>query len=59
MRISGENIIGFKESSLGIKTFQTFNPIAHQLNETIFYEAIESEVEEAMELANEAFLLTT
>lgn len=55
MQISGANIIGFKESSAGNKTFQTFNPKANKLNDTIFQEAIESEVQEAIDLAQQAF----
>ena len=55
MQVSGANIIGFKESSLGSNTFQTFNPKENKLNETLFIEATDAEVNEAIELAEKAF----
>lgn len=59
MQISGANIIGNTESSLGSKTFQTFNPVENKSNETSFYEAVASEVQQAIELAEKAFPIYT
>ncbi len=55
MQISGANIIGFKESSISKKTFQTFNTAENKVNDTLFFEATEKEVQKAMQLAENAF----
>ncbi|MDD2984553.1 MAG: aldehyde dehydrogenase (NADP(+)) [Crocinitomicaceae bacterium] len=55
MQISGANIIGYTESSSGSQTFQTFNPAENRSNETSFFEAVESEVQQALALAEKAF----
>ncbi len=53
--ISGKNYIGNKLSSEGDITFKTFNPLTNTENEIIFTEASDQEIEETVELANEAF----
>lgn len=53
--ITGKNYIGNVLSSLGKKTFKTFNPQTNTENETVFYEANTIEIEKATILAKEAF----
>ncbi|WP_111706401.1 aldehyde dehydrogenase (NADP(+)) [Lutibacter citreus] len=53
--ITGKNYIGNLLSSIGEKTFTTFNPIENKENETIFYEANKLEIEESLSLAERAF----
>ncbi len=53
--IKGENYIGKSISSLGNRTFKTFNPKLNLENETIFYEANQQEIDNAAILAHEAF----
>ena len=52
---TGENHIGFKRSSKGGKTYTTFNPKLNIENEQIFTEATSEEINQAAELAAEAF----
>ncbi|MCG8574295.1 MAG: aldehyde dehydrogenase (NADP(+)) [Flavobacteriales bacterium] len=54
--ISGENYIGSKRSAKGSVQFKTFNPILNLENEHTFTEANEAEIQEAVELAHQAFL---
>ncbi len=53
--VTGKNYIGGILSSIGKKTFKTFNPQTNTENETIFYEASTIEIEEALTLAAKAF----
>ena len=53
--ISGKNYIGNKLSSRGDITFKTFNPITNTENDTLFTEASNQEIEDAAELAKNAF----
>ncbi len=53
--ITGKNYIGNTLSNLGSKTFSTFNPKLNIENEWVFYEASDSEVDKAIELAVDAF----
>ena len=52
---TGENHIGFKRSAKGGKTYTTFNPKLNIENEQIFTEASSEEINQAAELAAEAF----
>jgi len=53
--ITGKNYIGNLLSSVGEKTFKTFNPQTNLENEIVFSEASEVEIQQATELATEAF----
>jgi len=53
--LDGKNIIGFKRSKRGSKTFKTFNPILNIENETNYFEAAPEEIQEAVSLANQAY----
>jgi len=53
--ITGKNYIGNVLASTGNKTFKTFNPQTNLENEVSFSEASEIEIEQATELAAEAF----
>lgn len=53
--ITGKNYIGNVLSSLGKKQFKTYNPQANKANETVFYEANSLEIDQAVQLASEAF----
>ncbi|NJO91964.1 MAG: aldehyde dehydrogenase (NADP(+)) [Chloroflexia bacterium] len=53
--LTGKNIIGFRDSSEGTQTFQAFNPSNLEIIEDQFYQATESEVNEALLLASKAF----
>ena len=53
--IFGKNYIGNTPSSIGNKTYKTFNPKLNIENEDVFYEATEEEIDEAVYLASEAF----
>ncbi len=53
--MTGKNHIGIQLSAKGNKTFTTFNPILDKENPTIFTEATVEEINEAVELASEAF----
>jgi NADP-dependent aldehyde dehydrogenase len=53
--ITGKNYIGNLLSSIGNVTFKTINPQKNVENSTVFYEANKIEIEQAVELATEAF----
>ncbi len=53
--ITGENHIGNQRSALGGKTYTTFNPKLNIENDQIFTEATSEEINQAVELATEAF----
>ena len=53
--ITGKNYIGNKQSATGTKTYKTFNPQLNIENETVFTEATSQEIDEAVQLASEAF----
>ena len=53
--ITGKNYIGNLLSSVGDKTFKTFNPQTNLENEIVFSEASKVEIEQATELATAAF----
>ncbi|MCA0132526.1 aldehyde dehydrogenase (NADP(+)) [Winogradskyella alexanderae] len=53
--ITGKNRIGYRYSSEGTVTFKTFNPLLNFENESVFYEASDTEINEAVRLADEAF----
>ncbi|SHG98182.1 aldehyde dehydrogenase (NADP(+)) [Winogradskyella jejuensis] len=53
--ITGKNYIGSKLSAKGSKTYKTFNPELNIENEPIYTEATISEINEATQLATEAF----
>ena len=53
--ITGKNIIGYRYSSLGSKTFKTFDPQLNLENDTSFTEATSEEIDMAVQLAEGAF----
>lgn len=53
--ITGKNYIGTEQSNEGIKTFKTFNPQSNLENDTVFYEASAQEIDDAVDLAWNAF----
>ena len=53
--ITGKNYIGNVLSSLNNRTFKTFNPLTNKEIDTVFTEASEVEIDQAMELAAKAF----
>ena len=53
--ITGKNTIGFKTSKKGSTTFRTFDPKKNAETEWTFYEATKEEIDEAVDLAAEAF----
>lgn len=53
--ITGENHIGSRRSGKGIVTFRSLDPFKDLENDWLFQQACEDEVNEAVELANEAF----
>ena len=55
MKITGKNYIGEQLAGAGEVTFRTFNPATNAENETLFAEASSSEIDQAVELAWEAF----
>lgn len=52
---TGKNYIGNQLSATGSKTFKTFDPQANIENETVFTEASDAEINQAVLLANKAF----
>ena len=52
---TGKNYIGDVLSAKGKKTFKTINPELNIENETVFYEATEDEINQAVLLAEDAF----
>lgn len=55
--ITGKNYIGSRLSAQGSKTFKTFDPIENKENEPDFFEANKEEIDEAVTLAQNAFLV--
>jgi len=53
--ITGKNYIGNLLSSIGDKTFKTFNPQTNTENDIVYNEAGSLEIQKAVELAAEAF----
>ncbi len=53
--LTGKNYIGNKTLAQGNKTYKTFNPELNQENETVFTEATQEEINEAVSLASKAF----
>ena len=53
--ITGKNYIGNQLSSRGTKTYKTYNPQLNIENDTVFSEATNDEINEAVALASEAF----
>ncbi|RXP45168.1 aldehyde dehydrogenase (NADP(+)) [Lutibacter sp. HS1-25] len=53
--ITGKNYIGNLLTSIGNKTFKTFNPQTNLENDTVFYEASAIEIDKAVTLATAAF----
>lgn len=53
--ITGKNYIGYNLSAKGTKTYKTFNPQLNVENEQVFTEASTEEINEAVNLASEAF----
>ena len=54
-QVTGKNYIGNKLSASGIKTYKTFNPELNQENDSVFAEATQEEINEAVALATSAF----
>lgn len=52
---TGKNYIGDVLSAKGKTTYKTINPELNSENETVFYEASEDEISQAVALADEAF----
>lgn len=52
---TGKNYIGDVLSAKGKTTYKTINPEQNSENETVFYEATEEEINQAVKLAEEAF----
>jgi len=53
--ITGKNYIGNQKSSTGERKFKTFNPLSNTENEVAFAEASTEEIDNALELAWQAF----
>lgn len=53
--MTGQNYIGNQLSAKGTKTYKTFNPELNEENNTVFTEASTKEIDEAVNLASEAF----
>ncbi len=53
--ITGKNYIGNQLSAKGSKTYKTFNPQLNLENDYVFTEATSGEIDEAIDLASEAF----
>ena len=53
--ITGKNFIGSNRSNKGTKTYSTFNPLLNINNESIYFEATQEEIDEAVSLAEKAF----
>jgi len=53
--ITGKNHIGYTLSAKGETTYHTLNPKTNVPNEWLFYEATNNEIDEAVQLADEAF----
>jgi NADP-dependent aldehyde dehydrogenase len=55
--VTGKSSIGCEFSAEGFRQFQTFNTVKNKSNPTIFIEATAQEVNRAVEIAQEAFLI--
>lgn len=55
MELHGQNIIGNSASAQGLETFTASNPATGSRIETVFYIAVEAEVDRAVDLAAQAF----
>ena len=53
--ITGKNYLGNQQSAKGNKTYKTFNPQLNIENEYVFTEASQVEIDEAVDLATNAF----
>ncbi|GAB5398843.1 MAG: aldehyde dehydrogenase (NADP(+)) [Aureisphaera sp.] len=53
--MTGHNYIGFQLRAEGDKVYRTFNPKTNQDNASTFTEATDKEIEDAVQLASEAF----
>ncbi|MFD1314682.1 aldehyde dehydrogenase (NADP(+)) [Namhaeicola litoreus] len=53
--ITGKNFLGSELSAKGNKTYKTFNPQLNIENNSVFYEANEEEVNQAVQMASKAF----
>lgn len=53
--ITGKNYIGNNLSAKGSKSYTTFNPLLNKENDTIFFEATEEEINNAVILAETAY----
>ena len=53
--ITGKNYIGNQLSNSGTTTYKTFNPELNRENDTVFTEATSEEIDNAVNLASEAF----
>lgn len=53
--VTGKNFIGEELSAIGEVTYNTINPKTNEINEHVFYEATQDEVEKAVEKATTAF----
>lgn len=53
--ITGKNSIGNHNTSSGTDTFKTFNPIENRETPWVFHQATEDEINQAVQLATEAF----
>lgn len=56
MQLTGENHIGFSRSAQGNISFRTFDPVKNLENEQEYFQATESEVKNAVRLAEQSFL---
>jgi alpha-ketoglutaric semialdehyde dehydrogenase len=54
VQLTGENCIGLGWSALGHHSYRSFNPRKNCLNESVFYEATEEEIELALQFARKA-----
>ncbi|MBT8244480.1 MAG: aldehyde dehydrogenase (NADP(+)) [Winogradskyella sp.] len=54
--ITGKNYIGQQQSAKGSKTYKTFNPLLNAENEAKFTEATTEEINDALQLATDAFV---
>ncbi|MGB1042313.1 MAG: aldehyde dehydrogenase (NADP(+)) [Tenacibaculum sp.] len=54
--ITGKNFVGNELKALGNKTYTTFNPQKNKENPTVFTEATNDEINEAVKLATKAFI---
>ena len=54
-QVTGKNYVGNQLSDNGNKTYKTFNPELNKENNTVFTEATQEEINQAVNLATEAF----